>query len=77
MLFSVPELAARLTFKGGTSLSKVWHLIRRFSEDIDLVVERASLGFSGERDPKGASTKSARKRLTEQLGETGAWSAFG
>lgn len=66
-LFSIPEMASRLTFKGGTSLAKAWRLVKRFSEDVDLVVERASLGFSGERDPEAASTKSSRKRLTEQL----------
>ncbi|MFT8391080.1 MAG: nucleotidyl transferase AbiEii/AbiGii toxin family protein [Sporolactobacillus sp.] len=26
----------RIVFKGGTSLSKCYHLIHRFSEDIDL-----------------------------------------
>jgi len=66
-LFSIPELKTRLTFKGGTSLAKVFHLVKRFSEDVDLVVERGSLGFSGGRDPEAASTKSARKRLSEQL----------
>ena len=29
-----------LLFKGGTSLSKGWNLIERFSEDIDLIVDR-------------------------------------
>ena len=28
----------RIVFKGGTSLSKSYHLIERFSEDIDLIV---------------------------------------
>jgi hypothetical protein len=37
-----------LVFKGGTSLSKVWGLIERFSEDIDLVLDRSVLGFDGE-----------------------------
>jgi len=37
-LFAVPELAPHLTFKGGTSLSKAWGLIGRFSEDIDLTI---------------------------------------
>jgi hypothetical protein len=32
------KLADRVTFKGGTSLSKGWGLISRFSEDIDLFV---------------------------------------
>jgi len=44
-LFSIPELKSRLTFKGGTSLSKVYGLIVRFSEDIDVSIEREFLGF--------------------------------
>jgi predicted nucleotidyltransferase component of viral defense system len=28
----------RVLLKGGTSLSKGWHLIRRFSEDVDVFV---------------------------------------
>ncbi len=31
----------------GTSLSKCWHLIDRFSEDIDIAIDREYLGFSG------------------------------
>jgi Nucleotidyl transferase AbiEii toxin, Type IV TA system len=42
------ECASSLVFKGGTSLSKGWNLIQRFSEDIDLVLDRAYLGFEGE-----------------------------
>lgn len=41
----------RFLFKGGTSLSKVYGLINRFSEDIDLSIDRRDLGFDGERDP--------------------------
>ncbi len=37
-----------LVFKGGTSLSKAWKLINRFSEDIDLAFDRALLGSKGE-----------------------------
>jgi len=36
LLFDQPELAPHLVFKGGTSLSKVFGVIDRFSEDIDL-----------------------------------------
>lgn len=39
------DLAQHLSFKGGTSLSKGWGLIERFSEDIDLAIERSFLGF--------------------------------
>ncbi|HEY2473547.1 MAG TPA: nucleotidyl transferase AbiEii/AbiGii toxin family protein [Candidatus Cybelea sp.] len=36
-LFSLPPEHAPMTFKGGTSLSKAYALIQRFSEDIDVV----------------------------------------
>lgn len=36
LMFAQPELAPHVVFKGGTSLSKVFHAIDRFSEDIDL-----------------------------------------
>ena len=45
-LFESEELATNLVFKGGTSLSKVYGLIDRFSEDIDLVLNWELLGFS-------------------------------
>ena len=51
-LFSIEALSGRLLFKGGTSLSKVFHAINRFSEDIDLAVDYEALGFIGERDPR-------------------------
>ena len=38
-LFANDELARLLMFKGGTSLSKVFRLIERFSEDIDLILD--------------------------------------
>jgi predicted nucleotidyltransferase component of viral defense system len=66
VLFEMPELAPHLTFEGGTSLSKAWGLIDRFSEDIDLTIDRAALGFDGEDSPEHApSTKQLRKRLKD------------
>jgi predicted nucleotidyltransferase component of viral defense system len=47
IIFSLPY-ANHIVFKGGTSLSKAWDLIERFSEDIDLVIDRKYLGFEGE-----------------------------
>ena len=44
-IFSLPYSDA-LVFKGGPSLSKGWNLIERFSEDIDLAIDRKFLGFS-------------------------------
>ena len=37
-----------IVFKGGTSLSKSWNLIERFSEDIDIAIDRKFFGFEGE-----------------------------
>ena len=51
-LFGDPELGTRLVFKGGTTLSKVFGLIDRFSEDIDLVLDWQLLGYGpGQEDP--------------------------
>ena len=47
VVFTLP-FADKLVFKGGTSLSKVWGLIERFSEDIDLAVDRSLFGFEGD-----------------------------
>ena len=38
VLFEAP-FGRHLVFKGGTSLSKVWRAIRRFSEDIDITYD--------------------------------------
>lgn len=42
-IFSLP-IAEHLVFKGGTSLSKGWKLIERFSEDIDVAINPVFLG---------------------------------
>ena len=41
-LFALPY-AENLSFKGGTSLSKCWNLIERFSEDVDIAINREFL----------------------------------
>jgi predicted nucleotidyltransferase component of viral defense system len=51
------EIGKHLVFKGGTSLSKAWNLIERFSEDVDLAVDRSFLGFDGELTRKKEITK--------------------
>lgn len=45
-LFRLPY-AEQLSFKGGTGLSKCWHVIERMSEDIDIGITREFLGFEG------------------------------
>ena len=56
LVFALP-MAKHLVFKGGTSLSKVWKVIRRFSEDIDLAIDPSIWGFEGD------LTKKQIKRL--------------
>ena len=41
-LIMCPDLAGHMTFKGGTSLSKAYGIIERFSEDIDLTISRSA-----------------------------------
>ena len=66
-LFELGEIP-ELRFKGGTSLSKVFRLIDRLSEDIDISIDRAALGFSGERDlANPALSVTKRKALDEEL----------
>ncbi|MDA0740244.1 MAG: nucleotidyl transferase AbiEii/AbiGii toxin family protein [Nitrospirae bacterium] len=65
-LFRQPEIARLLMFKGGTSLSKVYRLIERFSEDIDLILDWRVL--SGE-DPLAERSRSSQERLNEAINE--------
>ena len=45
-LFNRSMWKKQLAFKGGTSLSKAYDLIQRFSEDIDLMLDWRVLGYS-------------------------------
>ncbi|HBO45692.1 MAG TPA: hypothetical protein DD670_17550 [Planctomycetaceae bacterium] len=64
-LFDVLQFRPQLIFKGGTSLSKAYHAVERFSEDVDLSLSRRDLGFADDRDPEqpGISGKEARRRI--------------
>ncbi len=64
-LFSLPELGKLITFKGGTSLSKAYQLIDRFSEDIDLTISRAAPSFVNVADPmeSNISGKERQRRI--------------
>lgn len=65
-LFGLP-CSQHLTFKGGTSLSKGWQLIERFSEDIDITIHREALGFGGEMAPHAAPSKKQQKKRLNDL----------
>lgn len=62
-LFALPY-ANQMSFKGGTSLSKCWNVISRFSEDIDIAVNRGYLGYGGELSRTQVSDKLRRAACT-------------
>src|SRR5690554_4279478 len=65
-LFQQLDLPVAMMFKGGTSLSKCYEVIERFSEDIDLALDREDLGFDGDNAPEEQpSTTKANKKLKE------------
>ncbi|MFA6843539.1 MAG: nucleotidyl transferase AbiEii/AbiGii toxin family protein [Bacilli bacterium] len=61
LVFTLP-FADKLIFKGGTSLSKVWNLIKRFSEDIDLAINRTVFDLEGDLTKK--QIKNLRKKAS-------------
>ena len=65
-LFQEPDLARLLMFKGGTSISKVYNLIERFSEDIDLVLDWRVLGGD---DPLAERSKTKQAQLNAAINE--------
>lgn len=60
-IFHRSPWAAGFSFKGGTSLSKAYHLISRFSEDIDLILDWRILGF--EKDEPWAERSKTKQDL--------------
>jgi len=66
-LYSVPQFDSHILFKGGTTLSKIFDVIRRFSEDIDLAVDYEMLGFTGDRSPHAAMSNTKRTKLLDEM----------
>ncbi len=66
-LFSLPELTKHLTFKGGTSLSKVYGVIERFSEDVDLSIDKSFFGFDERNAPETAASRKKQRGILEKL----------
>jgi hypothetical protein len=62
-----PTVLSEMVFKGGTSLSKAYHAITRFSEDIDLSIPRRVLGFEGVTDLDVASSKTKQKSVLHEM----------
>ncbi|MBL4847128.1 MAG: nucleotidyl transferase AbiEii/AbiGii toxin family protein [Planctomycetes bacterium] len=63
---SIPNMP-RLLFKGGTSLSKCFRMIHRFSEDIDLGIERQDIGLVGDLDPMAQSSRNGYQRAVKAM----------
>lgn len=70
-LFSLP-VGKSIVFKGGTSLSKGWNLIDRFSEDIDLAIDREFFGFVKDlgKNQRDKLRKTSKKYIEETLAPT-------
>ncbi|HPW96757.1 MAG TPA: nucleotidyl transferase AbiEii/AbiGii toxin family protein [Paludibacteraceae bacterium] len=68
-LFALPY-AANLSFKGGTSLSKCWNLIERFSEDVDIAINREFFGFLGDTFTTKQISKNLRKATCKFIRDT-------
>ncbi|WP_293573645.1 nucleotidyl transferase AbiEii/AbiGii toxin family protein [Phaeobacter sp.] len=67
-LFALPSFGDHMIFKGGTSLSKAYDVIHRFSEDVDLSLDRTQLGFEGDRDPENPDLSGKKqKQLLQEL----------
>jgi predicted nucleotidyltransferase component of viral defense system len=64
ILFSSERWGNKVVFKGGTSLSKVYGAIERFSEDIDLILDWRELGYSKD-DPWLPESKNKKDQFVK------------
>ena len=70
-LFALPSFGEHMIFKEGTSLSKAYDVIHRFSEDVDLSLDRTQLGFERDRDPENPDLSGKKqKQLLQELQTT-------
>jgi len=61
------SIAPHTVFKGGTSLSKAWNIIDRFSEDIDLALDRRFLGMEKPDSEMSGSQVSKLRKLSAKF----------
>lgn len=64
-LFTDSQLGEHLIFKGGTSLSKCFDLIARFSEDIDLILDYRALGELP--DPFASYSRTRQREVNQAI----------
>lgn len=65
-LFTKSPWRDNLAFKGGTSLSKAYNLIERFSEDIDLILDWRVIGY-GETEPLEERSSNQQDKLNKEI----------
>ena len=70
-LFNRCKYKNLFTFKGGTSLSKAWGVIERFSEDIDLILDWRKLGYTKE-EPCEERSKNKQDKFNKQANDRAA-----
>lgn len=70
-LFTKSKYKKAFTFKGGTSLSKGYSLIKRFSEDIDLILDWTTFGVP-ENEPYEKRTNTKQNRYNQDINEKAA-----
>lgn len=66
VLFEHSSYKDYFAFKGGTSLSKSFHLIERFSEDIDLILDWRKLGYELN-EPLENRSNAAQERFKKEI----------
>ncbi len=67
-LFHTSPWQGNFSFKGGTSLSKSYNLIQRFSEDIDLIIDWTLLGYRKD-EPWEARSMSGQDKFNKEANE--------
>lgn len=71
-LMNVSKFKDCFIFKGGTSLSKCYNVIKRFSEDVDLILKWDKIGFDDEEVYKNRS-KNQDYKFEVLMNEKGAY----
>jgi hypothetical protein len=66
-IFKIPEINSHITFKGGTSLSKCYNIINRFSEDCDLTLSKEFIGITEDAGALSQKGSNQRKKSLENL----------
>lgn len=70
-LFHRNEYQQSFVFKGGTSLSMAYHLIERFSEDIDLILDWRTIKYETE-DVWQERSRNKQSQYNDKLNDTAA-----